>query len=60
MEVSFVEITHATKGMEAMANDATGTLNITDCAFRGVWNRSSIGQVIPIKVSGCIEDARTC
>lgn len=30
-----------------------GTLVIDDCSFRGVWNRTSIGQVIPMTTRNC-------
>jgi hypothetical protein len=50
-----IEVTHATKGVVVMANSGSnpGALTIDDCSFRGIWNRSSIGQVLPITGRNC-------
>eukprot|EP00038_Savillea_parva_P011208 m.195897 g.195897 ORF g.195897 m.195897 type:complete len:659 (-) comp19652_c0_seq1:128-2104(-) len=54
VNVSSIEMAHATEGITASANTMDGgVLNVHDCVFLGVWNRSSIGQILPIKGRNC-------
>eukprot|EP01043_Picozoa_sp_COSAG02_P031676 COSAG02_NODE_2079_length_9902_cov_3.742018_5_plen_417_part_00 len=49
-----LEVTHASQGVVASGTDrSSGTAAISDCAFRGVWNRSSVGQTEPHKGRDC-------
>jgi hypothetical protein len=46
LEVSGLEISDASRGITASGTSSMGNLTISDCAFLGVWNRSSIGQTL--------------
>ena len=52
--VSGLEIADASQGIVASGADrSSGTANVSDCVFRGVWNRSSVGQTEPHKGRDC-------
>jgi hypothetical protein len=52
--LSGLEIIHASQGVVASGSDrSSGTAAVSDCAFRGVWNRSSVGQTEPHKGRDC-------
>jgi hypothetical protein len=52
--VAGLEITHATQGVTATGTARfSGTAMVSDCVFRHVWNRSSVGQTQPHKGRDC-------
>jgi hypothetical protein len=54
VSITGIEVTDATEGIVAVgAAGGTGTAEVTDCVFRGVWNRSSIGQTKAQKGRDC-------
>ena len=50
LDVRSIELAHAESGLAAVAAPHTsagsGALRVTDSLFRGLWNRSSFGQVV--------------
>lgn len=57
-----VAIEHATSGISVEANDPSmdGAVEITDCIFSGVWNRSSVGQRWPTAPNQCSNGWSPC
>ena len=50
LDVRSIELAHASSGLAAVAaahtSAGSGALRVTDSLFRGLWNRSSFGQVV--------------
>lgn len=44
VRIDGLEFAHATAGIAAHGSARTGMMSVEDAVFRGVWNRSSIGQ----------------
>ena len=49
VSVKGVEVVHSSQGVivSGKSNTNSGNVTVDDCVFRGVWNRSSIGQTVP-------------
>ena len=53
VSVAGIEISNAAEGIVAIGPNRAGSAEVVDCVFRGVWNRSSIGQTSPHKNRDC-------
>jgi len=47
VEVTGIEVVHAAAGVLLEGTTSPGAAVVKDCAFRSVWNRSSVGQQLP-------------
>ena len=56
-----LSIEHSTSGISvATDGGGGGAVVVTDCVFRGVWNRSSVGQRLPTTANSCSNGWSPC
>eukprot|EP01045_Picozoa_sp_COSAG04_P016251 COSAG04_NODE_1341_length_7154_cov_3.686322_3_plen_395_part_00 len=56
-----LSIEHSTSGISVAAGGGgDGAVVVTDCVFRGVWNRSSVGQRLPTTANSCSNGWSPC
>ena len=60
ISIEGLAVEHSTSGISVTSPGGEGDVEVKDCHFKGVWNRSSVGQRLPTTENQCSNGWSPC